>query len=63
MGCGCGGARNVTGRGGSVLTHDVVYQSGDVRHYLTAAEAEAAVRASLRTDNPASYAPPQLVDA
>jgi hypothetical protein len=59
MGCGCGGAKATAGgMRGSVLTHDVLYQDGSVRHYLTRAEAEAAVRASLRTANPATYQQP-----
>lgn len=49
MGCGCGGKNKAT----TPVYHTIKHQDGTVRRYLTSVEAEAAVRASAGTANPA----------
>ncbi len=51
MGCGC--SKSVAAPGVST-TFQVVYRDGQVRNYMTAAEADAAVQSSANTANPAT---------
>lgn len=61
MGCGCAGSKGVNGATRAVTLHAVDFADGTRRNYLTEEEARAAVRASQRTTNQATYTPP--VDA